>query len=583
MPIAKNPVRLLCLVVPSLLSAQPADAVYRNARIWTGDSARPSAEAMAVRGGRVVAVGGEGVVRALIGARTRVVDLGGRRVVPGFIDAHWHLPTADRADLTDAGSPEEIVRRLRAWAAGRPKGAWIVGRGWTPNDFPERAPHKRYLDAAFPSQPVLITDRDGHQAVANSVALRLAGVTAATRDPAQGVIERGASGEPTGVLKEAASGLVSRLVPPPTAADIARRIDAESRLAVERGITMVHEASRREPSGAVFDALTAAARADTLRMRWYVSVPFDPGATDAQLRRYVTLRDAWGGDRSSRAKPEVSPRGLDRTLPPGGVRRAPWLRFGIAKGMLDGTVDARTAAMLAPYSGTDDTGLPFWSASVLNRGVVRYDSAGLQVELHAIGDRAIRMALDAFGAARTANGVRDARHRVEHVEVPDPADLPRFRSLGVIASTQAIFATPDATTLENYAPLLGPVRASRSNSFRQFDDAGAVQAFGSDYPVFPMDPIRGIYTAVTRMTPEGTPRGGWYPAGRITVEAALRHYMRDAAYAAFVESEIGVLRVGFWADFVVLSEDILAMPVESLLKTQVLRTVVGGREVFVGN
>lgn len=548
---------VLCMTATTVV-AQPADAVYRNARIWTGDCTRPSAEAMAVRGGRVVAVGGAEAVRAFVGAETRVVDLGRKRVVPGFIDAHWHLPTADRADLTDAGSPEEIVRRLRAWTAGRPKGAWIVGRGWTPNDFPERTPHKRYLDAAFPSQPVLITDRDGHQSLANSAALRLAGVTATTRDPAQGVIERGAGGEPTGVLKESASGLVSRLVPPPSARDIARRIEAESRRAVARGITMVHEASRREPSGPVFDALVAAARADTLRMRWVVSVPFDPGASSARLRQYVALRDVW------------------RT-------RAPWLRFGIAKGMLDGTVDAKTAAMLAPYAGTDETGLPFWPASVLNRGVVRYDSAGLQVELHAIGDRAIRMALDAFGAARAANGVRDARHRVEHVEVPDVADLPRFRSLGVIASTQAIFATPDATTLENYAPLLGAERASRSNSFRQFDEAGAVQAFGSDYPVFPMDPIRGIYTAVTRMTPEGTPRGGWYPAGRITVEAALRHYTRDAAYAAFLDRELGVLRPGYWADFVVLSEDVLAMPVESLLKTRVLRTVVGGREVFVGN
>ena len=210
----------------------------------------------------------------------------------------------------------------------------------------------------------------------------------------------------------------------------------------------------------------------------------------------------------------------------------------------------------------------------------RYDSAGLQVELHAIGDRAIRMALDAYAHARRVNGARDSRHRVEHVEVPHPRDLPRFKALGVIASTQAIFATPDANTLTNYAPLLGPRRAASSNSFRQFDDAGAVQAFGSDYPVYPMDVIRGMYTAVTRMTPEGTPKGGWYPAGRIGVEAALRHYTRDAAYAAFMEQEVGMLRVGMLADFVVLSEDLLSVPPEQLLRVQVVRTVVGGREVF---
>ncbi len=528
--------------------------VYVNARIWTGDSLLPSAQALAVRDGRLVRIGSDADVRALAAGSTRVVDLGGKRVVPGFIDAHWHLPTAARADLVGAGSVPEIVRRLQAWAARLPAGAWVVGRGWTPTDFPENAPHKRFLDAAFPDRPVLITDRDGHQALANSVALRRARVTAATKDPAQGVIERGAGGEPTGLLKESASGLVSRLVPPPTAADIARRIDEESRAAVALGITLVHEASRRAPSGPVFDALAAAAATDTLRLRWYVSVPFDPGATRAQLTHYVQLRDRY---------------------------RGPWLRYGIAKGMLDGTVDAQTAAMLEPYAGTDATGLPFWSAVVLNRGVARYDSAGLQVELHAIGDKAVRLALDAYAQARRVNGARDSRHRVEHVEVPHPSDLPRFKALGVIASTQAIFATPDVTTLTNYAPLLGPKRAALSNNFRQFDEAGAVQAFGSDYPVFPMDVIRGIYTAVTRMTPEGTPRGGWYPAGRISVEAALRHYTRDAAYAAFMEEQVGVLRAGMLADFVVLSDDLLAVPPTELLRVRVERTVVGGREVFV--
>ena len=545
---------IACAGRPLTAQPPPADAVYRNGIIWTGDSTRPSAQALAVRGGRLVAVGSDRDMQALIGPATKQVDLGGKRVVPGFIDAHWHLPTASRADLVGAGNVREIVRRLELWAAKLPKGAWVVGRGWTPSDFPQNAAHKQYLDAAFPDRPVLISDRDGHQSLANSVALRLAKVTAATKDPVQGVIERGAGGEPTGLLKESASGLVSRLVPPPTRADIARRIDEESRAAAGYGITMVQEASRRAPSGAVFDVLADAARADTMRLRWYVSVPFDPNATRVQLARFVQLKQQYNG---------------------------PWLRYGIAKGMLDGTVDAQTAAMLEPYAGTDATGLPFWSAPVLNRGVVRYDSAGLQVELHAIGDKAVRMALDAYAQARKVNGVRDSRHRVEHVEVPSPRDLPRFRQLGVIASTQAIFATPDVTTLTNYAPLLGPRRAALSNNFRQFDEAGAVQAFGSDYPVFPMDVIRGIYTAVTRMTPEGTPKGGWYPAGRISVEAALRHFTRDAAYAAFMEKEAGMLREGFLADFVVLSEDLLAVPPAQLLRVQVERTVVGGRESYV--
>ncbi len=556
--VGMNRFALILAVMPlcwtSPLRAQPADELYINARIWTGDSLAPSADALAVRGGRLVGVGSDAAVRPLAGPATRVVDLGGRRVVPGFIDAHWHLPTESRADLVGAGSVQEIVKRLQRWATELPKGAWVVGRGWTPTDFPQNAAHKRYLDAAFPDRPVLISDRDGHQALANSVALRLAKVSAATKDPAQGVIERGAGGDPTGLLKESARGLVSRLVPPPTRADVARRIQEETEAAASFGITMVQEASRRAPSGAVFDALADAARADTMRLRWYVSVPFNPGATRAELARYVQLKKQYPG---------------------------PWVRYGIAKGMLDGTVDAQTAAMLEPYANTDATGLPFWSGPVLNAGVARYDSAGLQVELHAIGDKAVRMALDAYALAQNKSGRRDSRHRVEHIEVPHPSDLPRFKQLGVIASTQAIFATPDVTTLTNYAPLLGPKRSALANNFRQFDEAGARQAFGSDYPVFPMDVIRGIYTAVTRMTPDGTPKGGWYPAGRITVEAALRHYTRDAAYAAFMENDAGMLRVGMFADFVVLSEDLLSVPPAELLRVKVERTVVGGRDSYV--
>ena len=529
-----------------------ADVVYVNARIWTGEAARPMAQAMAIRGDRLVAVGTDSLVRALRGPNTRLVDLAGQRVVPGFIDAHWHLPTQARADLTNAGSPAEMVRRLQVWARTLPAGAWVVGRGWTPSDFPDNAPDGRFLNAAFPDRPVILTDRDGHQSLANAVALTRANVTRTTVDPPQGRIERGADGSPTGLLKEAASALVSRMVPAPTAADIVRQLDEQTRSAASFGLTMVQEASAREPSGAVYDALEQASASGALRVRFRVSVPFNPNATTDVLRRYLSVRDAHTGT---------------------------MLRYGIAKGMLDGTVDAKTAAMLTAYAGTDDTGLPFWLANVLNRGVARYDSAGLQVELHAIGDKAIRMALDAYQGAARLNGTTGRRHRVEHVEVPDPADLPRFKQLGVIASTQAIFASPDVTTLTNYAPLLGPVRSARSNAFRYFDDAGAVQAFGSDYPVFPMDVLRGIYTAVTRQMPDGTPRGGWYPASRITVAAAVRHYTRDAAYAAFMEQETGTIAQGKLADFVVLSKDIFVVPPADLLRTRVMLTVVGGREV----
>jgi predicted amidohydrolase YtcJ len=248
--------------------------------------------------------------------------------------------------------------------------------------------------------------------------------------------------------------------------------------------------------------------------------------------------------------------------------------------MLDGTVDAKTAAMFEPYVGTEDRGIPMWTDADLKRSVAAYDSAGVQVELHAIGDRAIRMALDAYEYAAKRNGTRDRRHRVEHIEVPSLKDVPRFKQLGVIASTQAMFASPDPATLENYAPLLGPERASHSNSFKQFDDAGAVQAFGSDYPVFTMNVLMGLWTAVTREMPDGSPKGGWYPAGRISVEAALRHFTRDAAYAEFAETMKGTLTAGKYADFVVLSEDIVAGQPETLLSARVLLTVMGGRETW---
>lgn len=539
--------------VPAHAQPPAADAIYTNARIWTGDAAHPTAQALAVRDGRLVAVGSAAEALQYRGPATRVIDLQGRRVVPGFSDAHWHLSTTDQADLTDAKSPAEIVRRLKAWAAKRPAGAWVVGRGWTPSDFPGNTPHRRFLDQAFPGQPVVLTDRDGHQSIANGRALALAKVTATTPDPPRGVIEREAQGVPTGLLKESARQLVVRLVPEPTPADIARRIDEETAKAASFGIVLIQDATGRAPDHPVFTILRAAATADTLRVRYRAAFPFTPDASAATVRRYTTLRDSI---------------------------RGPWLRLGIAKGMLDGTVDAKTAAMLEPYAGSDDTGLPFWPAATLNKGVARYDSAGLQVELHAIGDRAVRTALDAYANAARQNRTSGRRHRIEHIEVPALADLPRFKQLGVIASTQAIFATPDQTTLQNYAPLLGPERSSRANAFRKFDDAGAVQAFGSDYPVFPMDVLLGIYTAVTRQTPQGTPKGGWYPENRISVEAALRHYTKDAAYAAFMENETGTLEVGTNADFVVLSADILTIPPSALLNTRVLLTIIGGREAY---
>lgn len=544
---------LLALLHGSPVRAQaPADRIYRNARIWTGDPARPYAEAMAVAGDRIVALGAPAEMAQLRGPRTTDIDLGGRPVLPGFIDSHWHFSATERADLAGAGSVPAILERLRQRAGEQPSG-WLLGHGWSYTDFPDRIPDRRHLDQAFPSRPVVIYERDGHMLLANSAALAAAGIDDATRDPPNGRLERDPDGRLTGELKESAMGLVTRHLPAPTADAIYAALQHVMRRAASYGLTSIHYVT----GGLDRDELAVFERAlqqDELPVRFYITVPFREDVTDSQLADFVALRDR---------------------------HRGPRLKLGAAKGVLDGTVDAKTAAMLAPYAGAGtEAGIPMWTQDALNRTVARYDSAGFQILLHAIGDRAIRMALDAFEEAGRRNGSSGRRHRVEHVEVPDPADLPRFKALGVIASTQAMFAYPDATTLGNYAVLLGPERAARANAFNRFDEAGAVQAFGSDHPVFTMEVLRGINTAVNRTTAEGTPAGGWFPANRISVEAALRHFTRDGAWASFDEADKGTLAPGKLADFVVLSRDILAGPPDRLSSTRVLLTVMGGRETY---
>ncbi|MFO1394512.1 MAG: amidohydrolase [Steroidobacteraceae bacterium] len=533
-------------------SASPPDRVYVNAKVWTGDAAHPAAEAFAVQGDRLVAVGSTADVRSIAGPATQVVDLGGRRVVPGFNDAHWHLPARKNARLDDAGSVEVIQQRLVEYAAKQPAGSWVMGRGWVPGDFPGNTADKRYLDAIFPDRPAFIRDRDGHQSLANSKALALAGVTRDTPNPEDGVVVKGPDGEPTGLLKEAASQLVSEHLPPVTAEDTYAILMDEMQTAPRYGLTSLQDASEGGLTDNERAAVMRALANGELKVRYRAAVPCEKDATPAQLAEWRKLGEDVKG-----------------TL----------VSYGIVKCMLDGTIDAKTAYMLEPYVGGGN-GEPFMSQADLDATVAKYDAAGFQVEIHAIGDAAVRMCLDAYEYAAKVNGTSGRRHRVEHIEVPSLADIPRFRTLGVVASTQAIFATPDANTLSNYEPLLGPARASHADAFRLFDDAGAVQAFGSDYPVYTMNPIQGIYVAVTRMTVQGTPAGGWYPENRISVEAALRHYTQDAAYASFNENDKGTITTGKYADFVVLSEDLLALRPERIMDAKVLLTVMGGRETW---
>ncbi len=534
------------------IETPPPDRLFVNARIWTSDPSQPAATALAIRGDTIIAIGSDDSLRTLAGPETIIEDLGGRRMVPGFHDAHWHLPTRRTADLNGVEDVAELLERLEAFAAELPEDAWVTGRGWTPQLFPGRTAHRRYLDAAFPTRPVLLTDRDGHQVLANTVALQRAGITSETPAPTGGAIVLDRDGTPTGLLQETAMPLVRNQLPAPTPDEVYAALRYEMHRAASHGLTALQLAQGM--SATEDSAIARALREDSLLVRFRVGVPFAATVSDSTLASYADrMRTSTG----------------------------PLVRYGLAKGMLDGTVDAGTAAMLAPYSaGNKSLGLLRWDPDTLRMTIARYDRAGLQIALHAIGDRAIRVALDAYEQVQRDGGRRDARHRIEHLEVPHPDDIPRFKALGVLASTQAIFAMPDVNALGNYLPMLGPERAERPMPFKALDDAGAIQPFGSDYPVFPMNPLIGIYTAVTRQLDDGMPFGGWIPAQRISIEAALRHYTADAAYAAFREEEIGVLRTGMLADFVVLSEEILDVPPVALMRAKPVLTVMGGRDTY---
>ncbi len=554
----------LAMAMPAF-AAEHVDRIFVNGKLWTGDDARPEAQAMALAGDRIVAVGTTAEVRALARPDTAVVDLKGRLVVPGFQDSHLHFPgpTLDEIQLDDVTTLKELQDKLRAFAQARPDLQWIRGHGWGYSVFPGQIPDKKYIDAVIADRPVYLASRDGHMGLANSKALDVGGVTTATKDPPNGHIQKSKNGELTGELKEYAQRLVTSHIPPPTEEARYRALTVHMDEAAATGLTAVHDA---KTDLATVSLLQRANAAGALKLRFNLAPPIIPGVgtysskhylerpvTEADLAPYLALRD---------------------TL------RGPLLKLGSVKGQLDGTVDAQTAAMYEPYVGSDTSGIGFWESQELNDTVALYDRLGFQVLLHGIGDKAINQALNAFEYASKTNGTSGRRHRIEHAEVPVLDDLARFKALGVIASTQPMFANPDETVLNNFDPLLGPKRAPHADSFSIFDDAGVVQAFGSDWPVFAFAPIPAIHVAVNRMTPQGTPPGGWHPAGRISVAAALKHYTRDGAYSVFEEDVRGTLTKGKLADFVVLSQDILSVPSTDIIKTKVLLTVMGGKDTY---
>jgi predicted amidohydrolase YtcJ len=526
----------------------PVDALaIVNARVWTGDPRRPWADAILVRGERIEAVGSSAEVKKRAGTATKVVDARGMMVTPGFIDAHVHFLEGGFAlasvQLRDARTREEFVRRIRDFAATLTPGTWILNGDWDHTNWGGALPDRTWIDSVTPNNPVWINRLDGHMNLANSLALRAAKITRGTAEVVGGTIVRDAAGDPTGILKDNAMDLMSAAIPEPSLAMSLRALDTAMTYVAERGVTSVHHMGTWSDL-AVFERAHAAG---ALRTRISAAVPL---ATWARLRDTVATRG----------------------------RGDAWLRVGALKGFVDGSLGSHTAAMLEPFTDAPgDRGLLVNTPEDLYAWTAGADRAGLQVVVHAIGDRAIRTQLDIFARVEQENGARDRRFRIEHAQHVAPADLPRFAALGVIASMQPYHAIDDGRWADR---VIGPERAKGTYAFRSLLDAGTTLAFGSDWYVAPPSPLVGIYAAVTRRTLDDRHPGGWVPEQKITVDQALRAYTAGSARAGFMESEVGRLAPGMLADLVLIDRDITRVAPETIRDARVMLTMVGGRVVY---
>ncbi|HKA37180.1 MAG TPA: amidohydrolase [Thermoanaerobaculia bacterium] len=542
---------ILLLAMTSAAAPEPADLVLLSGKVWTGDPARPEAEAFAVRGGRIAAVGATAEMTKLRGPKTLVVDAKGRRVVPGFIDSHTHMTMGGfnllAVDLRRTKDEADFTRTLAEFAKTRPAGQWITDGAWDHQQWAvPRLPTRALLDPATGDRPACLSRQDGHMMVCNSLALKQAGITRQTPDPPGGVIVRDAGGEPTGVLKDAAMDSISKVRPPRTQAELTEALRAAMKEAAKYGVTSVQDL----PGGPLdIDAWEKLRRAVEMTVR----VNYRPSLSEWE--KAAARRRSLGDDE--------------------------WLRIGGVKGFADGSLGSGTALFFADYDDEPGNRGVFAAEAIplskMEERVAAADRAGLQVEIHAIGDRANAEILDLFERVAKANGGKDRRFRIEHAQHIRPADIPRFGRLGVIASMQPYHAIDDGRWAEKR---IGRERCRSSYAYRALLDSKARLIFGSDWDVAPISPIAGIDAAVTRRTIDGKNPKGWYPEQRITAEEALRAYTSEAAWAAFEEREKGTLSPGKLADFVVLSADPLTIAPDSIEKIEVLRTVAGGRVVY---
>jgi predicted amidohydrolase YtcJ len=533
-----------------------AEVILKNAAVYTLDSSRPWAEAVAFAGGKILFVGASSGAEKYRGEGTKVLDLSGKMVLPGFQDSHVHLISGGMelalCDLNDLQTKEQIIARIRAYAAESPQKEWITGGGWALPVFPEANPSKEELDAIVSDRPAFLSAADGHSAWVNSRALELAGITEKTPDPEDGHIERKpGTNEPSGTLREAAAEIVSRLIPEPTAEEYLNGLRAGLALANRFGITSIIEASADDP---ILEAYAALDRSGELTVRVLASIYVAPEKGPAQVDELVQKRERYRGR---------------------------ILKATDAKIFADGVIESHTAALLEPYlDRPGERGKPILEAEEFNRLAAALDKAGFQIHVHAIGDRAVRMALDAFEAAREANGPRDARHHICHLELIDPADIPRFRELGVVANFQALWAYPDTYVTQLTEPILGPERSARLYPIGSVVRSGGLYAGGSDWSVSSLNPLDAIQVAVTRRDPQAPAGPAWLPEELVDLPTAVAAYTTKGAFLSFEEKTRGSIEPGKAADLVVLDRNIFEIPPVEIHAVKVALTILEGKVVY---
>lgn len=547
----------------SLKNDQPiveiADQLYINGHIWTADPSNPFVEALAVKGDKILEVGTTNAINTFRGKATKVIDLKGKLLMPGFNDGHVHFLSGSLGltvvDLVEAKTMKEALQMIADYAKKHPELTWITGGGWQYSLFPEGLPTKEMLDAIVPDRPVYLKAYDGHSGWANTKALSIAGITKETSFNGFGELVKDKNGEPTGAFKESATGLVTRFVPGPDKSAKFNALLTGLKYAAALGITSIQNASGSKEEYELYDSLLTMGKL-TLRASIAFSAGRSPNEKDILL---------WKAIRAKNKQPE-------------------WLKTDAIKFLLDGVIESHTAVMIDPYADLLKVDSIYRGNYAIpldqyERWVKRLDKEGFQIYTHAIGDASVRSVLNTYEKALTENGSQNKRHRIEHIEMTTGVDIERFNKLGVLPSMQPIHADPG--TIDVWSKAVGEERLPLAFPWASLLQQKNRLVFGSDWPAcISLDPIRGIHNAVNRMTTDGKPAGGWIPAQRISLQDALYAYTAGAAYGSFDEQEKGQLKKGFLADFIVLSQDLFTIKPQEIHTTKVQLTVVGGKQVY---